>query len=207
MKRRADVHAEVHGPGQNEPASVRTVLHLDSSQEEDVERESFALDFALSYLQRTAYGTRSLHLSGGDTIEVPVGKLNELVEEITKEYLEETQKRGQEALCKEHFQTILTSLSSGGGDHCMAALDSCYYKHCLETFKLIRRLIELVTWGKRELFEELSKESMEVEQFLRKEFPHHLRELSLCCMHSFEHAFARTAQDYATAPPEAVRRV
>lgn len=75
----------MYGPGQSEVETVRTVQQLDLSEQEDVEREAFALDFALGRLQRTAYGTRSLHLSDGATIEVPMAKLDGLVEEITKE--------------------------------------------------------------------------------------------------------------------------
>lgn len=61
--------------------------HLDMTDAEDVTAEAFAFDFALAHLQRTAYGSRCLHLAGGDSVEVPAAQLDGLVEDITKEYL------------------------------------------------------------------------------------------------------------------------
>lgn len=162
--------------------------HLDMTDAEDVTAEAFAFDFALAHLQRTAYGSRCLHLAGGDSVEVPAAQLDGLVEDITKEYLLEADRRHEVPLCREHFRTILTSLS-GGGDQCMAALDSSYFKNCLETFKGLRRLIEIVCWGKSELKEQLMQESHRAEEYLRKEYTHHLRENSPCTMHSFNYAF------------------
>lgn len=129
-------------------------------------------------------------ISNGDAVEVPVASLDGLPDEITDAYLKEVDRKGEVPLPREHFKTILTCIGGGSGDHSMAALDSVYFKCCLETFKGIRRLIDIVCNEKPVLKASLTKDSEDVEQYLRKEFVHHLREVSPCTMHSFQYAFA-----------------
>lgn len=183
----------------------RTKQFLRSDEAEDIKREAFAFDFAMSRLQRTAYGTRWVTISNGDAVEVPVASLNGLPDEITDAYLKEVNRRGGIPLHREHFKTILTCIGGGSGDHSMAALDSVYFKCCLETFKGIRRLIDIVSNGKPLLKASLTKDSEDVEQYLRKEFVHHLREASPCTMHSFTYAFA-TEAEIPPSPPEGYSR-
>lgn len=187
LRRKANAHASVWGPGTVEVGSTRVMRRIRINDANEAARVGYAFDFALLHLQRTAHGSKILTISTGERIECPAGLLDGLVEEIVDAYIDEVEHRGSVPIARAHMETILHAIG-GGKDQMLAALDSVYFKCCLETFKRIRILIGELAVGREELGVALVKESHIVENFLRKEYHTHLQETATCSNHSFSHA-------------------
>jgi hypothetical protein len=175
-----------------EVGCTRVMRRIRINDANEAARVGYAFDFALLHLQRTAHGSKILTISTGERIECPAGLLDGLVEEIVDAYVVEVERRDSVPIARAHMETILHAIG-GGKDQMLAALDSVYFKCCLETFKRLRILIEKVTMGRGELGAALMAESHMVENFLRKEYHTHLQETSTCSNHSFSHALELNA--------------
>ena len=163
---------------------------------------SFALQFVAQHLQPLAYGIRTLTLSHNEILEVPKLTLLLSAQELKTRYLfaiedlnnspnEDADNTVIEPVIDSHFDAIVKALC-GGQNTNLAALDSVYAKSCIDNFKNARLLVEDLTKdddvGRKALIELIEN----LELYLSKVYPDHLRMDSCCAAHSFQHAFNET---------------
>ncbi|KAJ1437266.1 hypothetical protein B484DRAFT_392840 [Ochromonadaceae sp. CCMP2298] len=182
--------------------SVRQTLDRDSLADEH-HKLTFAVDFVKQCATNLAFGTTRVTQSNGEVLEMPSMELTSSKSDIIRRYREavvrinaeavaadpEIQQPPLEELREAHLLLIIETLGSGKENKNLAALDSVYASCCLENFKLLDKLIDIITVGRDADRLHLKKLSSNFEKFLRHEYGGHIFGSSLCPAHCKRTAF------------------
>jgi hypothetical protein len=127
-----------------------------------------------------AFGTRKLQISHGhDFFEIPCLSLKIPRIEIVAKYkasftlVDDDDGELRQPICDSHLYSVIDFLC-GNKNTNLAALDSVMWKTCVENFKNLKFLIEIVTVNKENDKLKLIRLVDETEDFIKCIYPDHL---------------------------------